>query len=128
MGGTDGCPLTKRQLEVLKLLYDGLTYRQAAHRLGIAESTARSHMVSAFKVLDVPNAAAAVALMCRKGWWAAPPPEPGPLVEEFPFLAAYVAEFDRWLASGMRDKNARDGMTIALWGHQNQQPARKETA
>jgi len=36
--------LSRRQREVLELLADGLSARQIAERLGIAETTARNHI------------------------------------------------------------------------------------
>ena len=45
--------LTARERDVLLLLRDGLTNREIAHRLGISESTVKTHLTSAFQRLGV---------------------------------------------------------------------------
>lgn len=60
--GRTGIPLTKRQVEVLTMIhsYPNDSYRQNAERLGIKESTFKSHLNNAFVLLGAKNAVAAV--------------------------------------------------------------------
>jgi DNA-binding CsgD family transcriptional regulator len=57
-GPADG--LTKRELEVLRLLADGLTSQQIADELGIRPSTARNHAQRVLAKLGVTSRVAAV--------------------------------------------------------------------
>ena len=45
--------LTARELEVLRLVGDGLANKQIARRLGIAERTVKAHLTSVFQTLGV---------------------------------------------------------------------------
>lgn len=56
---------TKRQEQILRLMADGLTIREAAARLGIQTSTAKNHLTAAYRELGVRNSAGAFAAM---GW------------------------------------------------------------
>jgi len=56
--------LTPQQRKVLALLAEGLSNRQIAERLGIAEGTVKLHVNAILKALDVPNRTAA-ALVAR---------------------------------------------------------------
>lgn len=47
--------LTKRQLEVMSLLQEGLTDAEIAHRLMISRKTASNHVAAILAVLDVPT-------------------------------------------------------------------------
>ena len=59
--------VSARELEVLQHLVDGLAVGQIARRLFIAESTAKSHVASIYKKLDVDNRAQAVVKAIRLG-------------------------------------------------------------
>ena len=59
--------LSRRELEVLPLLADGLTNRQIAARLQIAEVTARDHVQRILQKLQVSDRAAAAAMAVRLG-------------------------------------------------------------
>ena len=59
--------LTKRELEILHLLADGMTKREIAQRLGLSGSTISTHVVHIFEKLRVQNAPAAVARAFRIG-------------------------------------------------------------
>lgn len=59
--------LSRRELEVLPLLAEGLTNRQIAQRLHIAEVTARDHVQRILQKLQVADRAAAAALAVRLG-------------------------------------------------------------
>jgi two-component system, NarL family, nitrate/nitrite response regulator NarL len=52
--------LTQRQLEVLVLLIQGLSNKEIARALGMAEPTVKGHLVTVFRVLHVRNRAEAV--------------------------------------------------------------------
>jgi DNA-binding CsgD family transcriptional regulator len=123
-----GCPLTSRQFQVLTLLCDGKTYKQAARELGVSLSTVRTHAHGIIRRLDVHDIKSAIAAMGRRGWWGwvppvmgAPPPPPEPPPAELdvqcgPWATAVLCEFDKWLASRWSDQAARDGMRLATRG------------
>lgn len=65
---THGVPrLSARELDVLRLVADGLTNREIARRLFIAEGTVKTHLVHAFGKLDADSRTAAVAAARRHG-------------------------------------------------------------
>lgn len=109
-----GCPLTKRQYQVLLLISEGRTQKQTGNLLSIEVSTVRSILGNAFAALGVHNAAHAIAAMFRNGWLAWE--DPTPLAAASPFGAAIVDAFDRWLESGFSDQEARDAMHMAAEG------------
>ena len=55
--------LTERQLDVLKLLRDGLPNKEISQRLGIAEKTVKVHVAAIFKALNVVNRTQAASLV-----------------------------------------------------------------
>ncbi|MFN4100002.1 MAG: response regulator [Pararhodobacter sp.] len=59
--------LTRREIEVLGSISNGLTLKQSAAALGIAESTVRTHVKSIYSKLGVTNRAAAVLKAWRPG-------------------------------------------------------------
>jgi DNA-binding NarL/FixJ family response regulator len=64
----DGAPtLTPRQIDVLTLLARGLTNREIAALLGIAEGTVKTHLRTLFEVLDVSNRTEATLVMREMG-------------------------------------------------------------
>lgn len=60
-------PLTPRELEVLALLAEGLTYEEIGARLGIAKRTARCHVVALQEKFDAANNAEVVAHGYKRG-------------------------------------------------------------
>lgn len=65
---SDALPdLTSRELEVLALVANGCSNRQAAAELGIAPATVKTHLDEVFARLGVPNRTAAVAEAMRLG-------------------------------------------------------------
>ncbi|WP_167856047.1 LuxR family transcriptional regulator [Natronospirillum operosum] len=61
------CPLTRRQLEILKLAAEGLTERQVAKHLVLSEHTVHRHLANIYTRLDCSSRAAAVAQAGRLG-------------------------------------------------------------
>lgn len=59
--------LTRRQLEVLALVTEGLTNRQIAERLVISEHTVHRHVNAILRELGAPSRAAAASLAVRHG-------------------------------------------------------------
>jgi DNA-binding CsgD family transcriptional regulator len=117
------CPLTPRQFEVITLLFEGLTSKQIAGRLGIADTTVRTHRHTAYHQLDVGCLTQAMAEFGRRGWlgWRPQPPAPKltALERRRPWVVPFKAELNRWLESGQRDERARRGMDLALAGARN---------
>lgn len=60
-------PLSERELEVLALVAQGLTNREAAERLFISEATIKTHLVHVYDKLGVNDRAAAVATAFESG-------------------------------------------------------------
>jgi DNA-binding NarL/FixJ family response regulator len=59
--------LSERELEVLALIAQGLSNREAAARLFISEATVKTHLVHIYTKLDVNDRAAAVATAFERG-------------------------------------------------------------
>lgn len=59
--------LTCREAELLALLGDGMTLRQAALEMGLSVETVRTHTRNIYRKLDVSDRAAAVAVAWREG-------------------------------------------------------------
>jgi DNA-binding NarL/FixJ family response regulator len=62
------CPLTPRQLELIRSLAEGKHYKEIAAALGLAPSTIRSHLHEAYRRLGVADRAQAVLLAAERGW------------------------------------------------------------
>jgi DNA-binding NarL/FixJ family response regulator len=58
---TAAVPLTKREIQVLKLVASGMTNKELASKLGISEKTVARHMSNIFVKLDLSSRAAATA-------------------------------------------------------------------
>lgn len=63
-----GCPLTPTQLETLRLVSEGLTYKEVAVKRGCSVSTTRSHVQGICSRLNVAKCAQAILIGYRKGW------------------------------------------------------------
>src|SRR6266849_105920 len=59
--------LTRRELEVLRLVAEGRTDREVADLLVLSPRTVNRHLSNIFVKLDVPGRAAAVAYAIRQG-------------------------------------------------------------
>ena len=64
---TKAVPLADRQMDVLKALAEGLTNKEIARRLGIAEITVKVHLQSIYRKLGVSNRTEALAAALNKG-------------------------------------------------------------
>lgn len=62
-----GSPLTKRELEVLRLTAQGLSKPRIAHVLGISPNTVKRHVVNIFNKLGVNDRAQAAVWATRQG-------------------------------------------------------------
>ena len=60
-------PLTPREIEVLRLLAEGLANKNIAWKLKISEHTVKFHIASIFTKLNVSSRAEAVAIGVRQG-------------------------------------------------------------
>jgi two-component system OmpR family response regulator len=61
-------PLTDRELEVLRLLSGGKTYKQVARALELSQSTVRNHLHNVYHKLNVVDRAQAVIVSRENGW------------------------------------------------------------
>ncbi len=60
-------PLAERDVEILRLLAEGLTNQEIAGRLHLAEKTVRNRLTQIFRKLGVENRAQAIVYAHRKG-------------------------------------------------------------
>jgi DNA-binding NarL/FixJ family response regulator len=60
-------PLSQRELDVLKLIADGATNKQAAAKLFISEATIKTHLLHVYDKLGVRDRAAAVSEAYKRG-------------------------------------------------------------
>src|SRR5215212_8562259 len=64
----DPCPLSGREVEVLKRLAEGKVYKQIAHELELSTSTVRTHLHNTYAKLGAVDRAQAVLLATERGW------------------------------------------------------------
>jgi putative nucleotidyltransferase with HDIG domain len=62
------CPLSGRELEVLKRLAKGMVYKQIAHELSLSTSTVRTHLHNIYGKLGAVDRAQAVLHSTERGW------------------------------------------------------------
>ncbi|HEV3045934.1 MAG TPA: HDOD domain-containing protein [Solirubrobacteraceae bacterium] len=62
------CPLTERELGLLRQLAEGSVYKQIAQQLGLSASTIRTHLHNIYGKLGVVNRAQAVLVASERGW------------------------------------------------------------
>ena len=65
--------MTRRELEILRLVAQGLSDKEAAAVLGLSEHTIHRHISNVLNKLDVPSRAAAVAQAAQRGLLSTPP-------------------------------------------------------
>ncbi len=64
----DPCPLSTREVEVLRCLAEGKVYKQIAHELGLSTSTVRTHLHNTYAKLGAVDRAQAVLIATERGW------------------------------------------------------------
>ncbi len=64
----DPCPLSVRELDVLKQLAAGKVYKQIAHDLTLSTSTVRTHLHNTYAKLGASDRAQAVLIATDRGW------------------------------------------------------------
>ncbi len=64
----DPCPLSSREVEVLKRLAEGKVYKQIAHELSLSTSTVRTHLHNIYGKLGAVDRAQAVLYATERGW------------------------------------------------------------
>ena len=64
----DPCPLSGRELDVLKKLAEGKVYKQIAVELTLSTSTVRTHLHNTYAKLGTGDRAQAVLLATDRGW------------------------------------------------------------
>jgi putative nucleotidyltransferase with HDIG domain len=65
---TGPCPLSRRELDVLKRLAEGKVYKQIAIELDLSASTVRSHLHNVYGKLGALDRAQAVLMATEHGW------------------------------------------------------------
>ena len=66
---TSDYQLTRREIEVLELLCDGLSYKQIGDRCHIAERTVSTHIENIYKKLNVHSAVEASKIASKNEWF-----------------------------------------------------------
>lgn len=64
----DPCPMSSRELDVLKRLAKGMVYKQIASELGLSTSTVRTHLHNVYGKLGAMDRAQAVLIATDRGW------------------------------------------------------------
>ncbi len=62
------CPLSNREMDVLRRLAEGKVYKQIAHELQLSTSTVRTHLHNVYGKLGAVDRAQAVLTATEKGW------------------------------------------------------------
>lgn len=65
---TEPCPLSGREVEVLKRLAEGKVYKQIALELSLSTSTVRTHLHNIYGKLGAVDRAQAVLMATERGW------------------------------------------------------------
>jgi putative nucleotidyltransferase with HDIG domain len=64
----DPCPLSGREVDVLRRLAKGMVYKQIASDLGLSTSTVRTHLHNVYGKLGAMDRAQAVLIATERGW------------------------------------------------------------
>jgi len=65
-------PLTEREADVLCCIAQGMTNKEVAHALGLAENTIKNYVTSIFGKLQVYDRTSAVVCALRRNWIQVP--------------------------------------------------------
>ncbi len=64
----DPCPMSSREIDVLRRLARGMVYKQIASELGLSTSTVRTHLHNVYGKLGAMDRAQAVLMATERGW------------------------------------------------------------
>ncbi|MDQ6836509.1 MAG: HDOD domain-containing protein, partial [Actinomycetota bacterium] len=64
----DPCPMSGREVDVLRRLARGMVYKQIASDLGLSTSTVRTHLHNVYGKLGAMDRAQAVLIATERGW------------------------------------------------------------
>jgi putative nucleotidyltransferase with HDIG domain len=64
----DPCPMSSREIDVLRRLARGMVYKQIAGELGLSTSTVRTHLHNVYGKLGAMDRAQAVLIATERGW------------------------------------------------------------
>ncbi len=64
----DPCPMSAREIDVLRRLARGMVYKQIAGELGLSTSTVRTHLHNVYGKLGAMDRAQAVLIATERGW------------------------------------------------------------
>ncbi len=64
----DPCPMSQREVDVLRRLAKGMVYKQIASELGLSTSTVRTHLHNVYGKLGAMDRAQAVLIATERGW------------------------------------------------------------
>jgi putative nucleotidyltransferase with HDIG domain len=64
----DPCPMSAREIDVLRRLAKGMVYKQIASELGLSPSTVRTHLHNVYGKLGAMDRAQAVLMATERGW------------------------------------------------------------
>jgi putative nucleotidyltransferase with HDIG domain len=64
----DPCPMSAREIDVLRRLAKGMVYKQIAGELGLSTSTVRTHLHNVYGKLGAMDRAQAVLIATERGW------------------------------------------------------------
>jgi putative nucleotidyltransferase with HDIG domain len=64
----DPCPMSQREIDVLRRLARGMVYKQIAGELGLSTSTVRTHLHNVYGKLGAMDRAQAVLIATERGW------------------------------------------------------------
>jgi DNA-binding NarL/FixJ family response regulator len=64
----DPCPMSTREVDVLRRLAKGMVYKQIANELGLSTSTVRTHLHNVYGKLGAMDRAQAVLIATERGW------------------------------------------------------------
>ncbi len=65
---SEPCPLSARELDVLRLLSEGMVYKQIAGEMQLSVSTIRTHLHNVYGKIGAVDRAQAVLTARDRGW------------------------------------------------------------